>query len=198
MTTPKLHALKVAAASVLADIVTEGYERLRKDAMPVFAELRKDTGSKSLDVTLPDGAELGNLAIYAGPPTRNINFKTIAAIVVNDDPDEFVEEIRPEALLDPDLVQFVRDHMPHLLVTKIRDEHLKKLLKKIDPGGYLKDNAGTKIKVAEITRGEPTGKFAYTASSGARAAVWKAWQDGELQPLIGDLLRPALEAGEDA
>jgi hypothetical protein len=50
--------------------------------------------------------------------------------------------------------------------------------------------------VAEVTRGEPTGKFAFTAGLGARELVWQAWQDGTLQPVLGDLLKPALEAGE--
>lgn len=192
----KTHALKVAAAKVLADIVNDGYEQLRKDAEPVFADLRKDTDAKSLAVKLPDGAELGSVTIYDGPPHTQVNMKTIAAIVANDDPEEFVEELAPEALEDEHLLAFVRDQMPHLLVKKIRDGHLKKLLKRIDANGYLKDRAGTRIKVAEVTRGEPTGKFAVTVGPGARELVWQAWQDGSLQPLIGGLLKPELEAGE--
>lgn len=192
----KTHAVKVAAAKVLADIVTEGYEQLRKDAEPVFAQLRTELDVKSLSVNLPDGTELGSIAIYAGPPSTQVNMKTVAAIVANDAPEEFVEELSDEALTDENLLAFVRDQMPHLLKKKIRDAYLKKLLKQIDANGYLKDAAGTRIKVAEVTRGEPTGRFAFTAGPGAKELVWQAWQDETLQPLIGDLLKPALEAGE--
>ncbi|GGK62146.1 hypothetical protein Sme01_04120 [Sphaerisporangium melleum] len=192
----KQQALKVAAARALSDIVAEGYERIRKEAEPVFAELRKDSGTKSLDVEMPDGTVLGPLSILAGPATRKYRMSTLAAIVANDDPDELVEELRPEALTDPDLIEFVRDHMPHLLYRKIRDAHLKSLFKKTDSNGYLKDAAGTRIQVADVTRQEPTGEFRYKPDEGARAVVWKAWEAGELQPLIGDLLKPAIEAGE--
>lgn len=192
----KQHALRVAAAKVLSDIVTEGYEQIRRDAEPEFAALRRDAGAKALNAELPDGTELGSLSIYAGPPNTRVNMATVAAIVANDDPDEFVEQLTDAALADEALLEFVRDHMPHLLERKIRPDYLKKLLKRIDANGYLKDAAGTRIKVAEVTRGEPTGKFAFTAGPGARELVWAAWQDGTLQPLIGDLLKPAIEAGE--
>lgn len=197
--TAKTHAVKVAAAKVLSDIVAEGYEQLRKDAEPVFAELRIDTAAKSLNAELPDGTELGSIAIYAGPPHTQVNMKTVAGIIANDAPEEFVEALTDEALTDENLLAFVRDQMPHLIKLKIRDDYLKKTLKRIDANGYLKDAAGTRIKVAEVTRGEPTGRFAFTAGPGARELVWQAWQDGTLQPLIGDLLNPAaIEAGEQS
>jgi hypothetical protein len=194
--TPREHALRVAAASVLADIVSSGYEGLRKQAEPAFAKLRKSTGAKTLNAELPDGTELGAISIWAGPPKTTINFAALVAIVINDDPDQYVEELRPEAATDPLLLEFVRDHMPHLLVKKIDDDFLKSLIKKIDANGYLKDAAGTRIKVADVQRGEPTGRFSYKAGPGARELVWEAWQNGTLQPLIGDLLRPEIEAGE--
>ena len=192
----KTHAVKVAAAKVLSEIIAEGYERLRKDAEPVFADLRIDMDVKSLAVKLPDGTELGSIAIYDGPPKTQVNMKAVAAIVANDDPEEFIEELTPEALKDENLLAFVRDQMPHLLQKKIRDDYLKKLLKRIDSNGYLKDAAGTRIKVAEVTRGEPTGKFAFTAGPGARELVWESWQRDELEPLLGDLMKPAIEAAE--
>lgn len=191
----KTHALKVGAAKVLVDIVTEGYEQLRKDAEKEFAELRKNE-IKALAAKLLDGTEIGSIAIYDGPPNTQVNMKTVAAIVANDAPEEFVEELSDDALKDENLLAFVRDQMPHLLVKKIRADYLKKLLKRIDVNGYLKDESGTRIKVAEVTRGEPTGKFAFTAGPGAKELVWQAWQDDTLQPVLGDLLRPALEAGE--
>jgi hypothetical protein len=192
----KTHALKVGAAKVLSEIVAEGYEQLRKDAEPVFADLRIDTDAKSLAVKLLDGTELGSIAIYDGPPSTQVNMKTVASIVANDAPEEFVEELSDDALKDEHLLAFVRDQMPHLLVKRIRPDYLKKLYKRIDANGYLKDAAGTRIKVAEVTRGEPTGKFAFTAGPGAKEIIWQAWKDRTLEPVLGDLLRPAIEAGE--
>ncbi|MBO4275496.1 hypothetical protein [Microbispora triticiradicis] len=191
------HALKVAAAKVLADIVTEGYEQIRKGAEPAFATLRIKHKTQTLAAELPDGTALGTISILAGPAKRRYNMSAIAAIVANDNPEEFIEQIRPEAVTDPDLLSFVRDHMPHLLTMKIRDEHLKQVFKRVDANGYLKDAAGTRIKVAEVERGEPTGEFRYRAAPGAREAVWAAWKAGMLQPVIGDLVRPAIEAGGD-
>lgn len=193
----KQHALKVAAAKVLAAIVAEGYEQIRKDAEPVFGRLRIETDAKSLSPTLPDGTELGTISIKAGPKKTKFRMATVAAIVANDNPEEFVERLTDEAATDPELLDFVRDHMPHLIERRINDAHLKALFKKTDANGYLKDAAGTAIQVADITRGEPTGEFSYLASKSARQAVWAAWTTGELQPLIGDMLRLALGAGDE-
>jgi hypothetical protein len=192
----KTHAVKVAAAKVLSEIVADGYKQLRKEAEPVFAQLRTELDVKSLSVSLPDGTELGSIAIYAGPPKTQVNMKAVAAIVANDAPEEFVEELSDDALSNENLLAFVRDQMPHLLVRRIRPDYLKQLLKRIDSNGYLKDAAGTRIKVADVSRGEPTGEFAFTAGPGVRELVWQAWQDDTLQPIVGDLLRPAIEAGD--
>lgn len=193
----KQHALKVAAAKVLSGIVSEGYEQIRKDAEPVFAQLRIDTDAKSLSPSLPDGTELGTISIKAGPATRKWRMSAIAAIVANDDPDMLEERLTDDAAKDPDLLDFVRNHMPHLIERRINDKHLKGLFKKVDANGYLKDAAGTPIKVVDISRDKPTGDFSYLASKSARQAVWTAWESGELRPLIGDMLRLALGTGDD-
>lgn len=190
----KLHALKVAASKVLVDIVTEGYEGVRADAEQVFGAARRDHGAKTLDVALPDGTSLGTISILAGPAERKLNVSAVAAIVAQTD--GTVETLREEALTDPALLEFVRDHMPHLLETKVRPEDLKAAIKKIDADGCLKDADGKKVKVVEIKRGEPTGEFRYRSSAEARAAVRRAWQAGELQDILTDLVRPAIEAGE--
>ncbi|MER7213541.1 hypothetical protein ABT340_41310 [Streptosporangium sp. NPDC000239] len=190
----KSTALKVAAAKVLTDIVTAGYEGVRADAEQAFGAARRDTGAKTLDVALPDGTSLGTISILAGPVERKVNASAVAAVVAQSE--NLVEELHPEALADPMLIEFVRDHMPHLLVSKLPDHALKAAYKAIDKDGCLTSPDGEKVKVAEITQGEVTGKFAYRPSKDAEAAIRKAWEQGDLQNLFTDLIRPALEAGK--
>lgn len=191
----KQHALKVAASKVLVNIITEGYEGVRADAEKVFGAARRDLGAKSLDVALPDGTSLGTISILSGPAERKVNMSAVAGIVAQTS--GTVESLRPEAMTDPLLLDFVRDHMPHLIETTVRQDDLKAALKKIDADGCLKDADGKKVKVAEITRGEPTGEFRYKASPEAEAAVRRAWQSGELQEMLLALVRPAIETGGD-
>lgn len=190
----KSHALKVAAAKVLSDIVAAGYEGVRADAEQVFGAARRGTGAKTLDVALPDGTSLGTISILAGPAERKVNGSAVAAVVALSE--DLVDELRPEALTDPALIEFVRDHMPHLLVTKLPDAAVKAAMKRIDKDGYLAEPGGGKVKVAEISQGEVTGRFAYRASKEAEAAIRQAWHAGELRDLFADLIRPALEGGE--
>ncbi|GII87114.1 hypothetical protein Ssi03_51040 [Sphaerisporangium siamense] len=191
--TAKLHGLRVAAGKVLADIVTAGYEGVRADAEKVFGAARRELGAKTLDVALPDGTSLGTISILAGPAERTVNMSAVAAIVAQQS--GAVEALRPEAVTDPALLAFVRDHMPHLIETKVRQEDLKAALKRIDAEGCLNGTDGKKVKVAEVQRGEPTGEFRYRPSPEAEAAIRRAWQAGELQELLADLIRPAVEAG---
>jgi len=189
----KQHALRVAAASVLADIVTEGYEGVRADAEKAFGAARRETGAKTLDVQL-DGTSLGTVSILAGKATKKTDTATVAAIAAAEH--GTVTRLRKEALEDENLLAFVADQMPHLLETTVRDEDLKATYKAIDKNGYLKRPDGSKVKVVEATHGEPTGEFRFRASAEARAAVLAAWQRGELSELFSELVRPAIEAGD--
>lgn len=188
----KAHALKVAAAKVLSDIVTAGYEEVRADAEQVFGAARRDHSAKTLDVALPDGTSLGTISILSGPTTRKVNASAVGAVVALSE--DLVDELTPEAMSDPTLIEFVRDHMPHLLVSKLPDAAMKAAFKRIDKDGYLKRPDGTKVKVAEYTQGEVTGEFRYRASADAEAAIRKAWHAGELQDLFAEMVRPAIEA----
>jgi hypothetical protein len=189
----KDHAIKVAAAKVLTEIVTEGYERVRADAEQVFGAARRELSVKTLDPEL-DGVSLGTVSILVGPTTRTVDHGTVAAVAAATH--GTVEVFRPGALEDENLLEFVRDQLPHLLETKVRDEDLKATYKAIDKSGHLQRPDGTKVKVVEEERGEPTGEFRFRASKDARPAVLAAWHRGELQELFVEMVRPAIEAGE--
>lgn len=192
--TAKTSGLKVAAAKVLVEMVTKGYEGVRADAEKVLGATRRETGAKALDVALPDGTSLGTISILAGPTERKISVSAVAAVVAQSE--DLIEKLTDAALTDPKLIAYLRAEMPHLLVKTLPDAALKAAYKRIDDDGYLAEPDGTKVKVAEIVRGEVTGKFAYRASKEAEAAIRKAWEAGELRDLVAELVRPAIEAGE--
>ncbi|MFN2636822.1 MAG: hypothetical protein ABR585_07345 [Gemmatimonadaceae bacterium] len=188
----KLAGLKVAAAKVLVDILAAGYEGVRADAQLVFGAARRDHSAKTLDVVLPDGTSMGAIDILAAPRERKVNKSAVAAVVALSE--NLVEQLTPAALTDPELIEFLRDHMPHLLVKKLPEDALTAAYKRIDKDGYLKRPDGTKVKVAEFTYGEVSGEFRYRASAEAEAAIRRAWDAGELRDLFAELVRPAIES----
>lgn len=189
----KDHAIRVASAKVLTEIVAEGYEGVRADAEKVFGVARRVHSSKSLDPDL-DGVSLGTVSILAGAATKTVDHSTVAAVAAATH--GTVQVFRPGALDDENLLSFVRDQMPHLLETKVRAEDLSATYKAIDKDGWLKRPDGSKVKVAAVVRGEVTGEFRFRASKEAKAAVLAAWHRGELQELFVEMVRPALETGE--
>lgn len=173
-------------------MLTKGYEGVRGDAEKVFGAARRDHSAKTLDVVLPDGTSLGAIDILAGPRTRKVNGSAVAAIVVLSE--DLVERLTPAAATDPKLIEFLRDHMPHLLEKKLPEAAITAAYKKIDKDGFLKRPDGTKVKVAEFEIGEVTGEFRYRPSAEAEAAIRKAWEAGDLRDLVAELVRPAIES----
>lgn len=195
---PKQHSVRIAALRVLGDEVKTAQGISRGEAEKVFAAARNDLGMKAVDVTLNDGTPLGSVAIKAGAKTVTVKEPVLLALVAESKPGEIVEELKPGAEADPELLEWVKANRPGLLQRKVRDSYRAKVIKGVNANGEVVNTAtGELVKVAEVSHELPTGAFAYTPCAGAAEAIMRAWQRGELVDVLGDVLRPAVEAAPD-
>lgn len=196
---PRQHGQRVAALRVIGDEVKKAAATTRSQAETAFAAAHRETGMKSLDVSLDDGTSLGSIAIKVGKSTVKVYEPTLFKLVEATAPGEIVEELMPEAGSDPELLAWVRENRPDLVQRKVRDSYRAKVLKGADAKGRALDRTtGELVKVLESSTGPRTGEFAYTPCEGAAEAVMNAWRRGELADVLDEVLRPAIEAGEQS
>lgn len=202
MTTPPSEPLRIAALDALSKRVNKALADARKEAEPGFAVLRA-TGVKQLEVTLPSGDVVGTISIKAGKDTVTDDEDALLAWVAANKPEEIEHAVSPSALTRPDVIAYVRKLHPDLVGRKIRPAYKAKLLASLDEDGQLaNETTGELVQVRKVVKGKPTGEFALTfetAKKGkpnGRDQIANAWQSGAMS--ITDLIRPAIEAGEQS
>lgn len=191
-------ALRVAALRVLSDAINQEARESRAAAETEFAKLRNTAGVKSLTVSLPDGTEIGTVAIKTGAREVVFDDAAVREFASEVAPTEITETVDPSALEDPKVLEFLREHKPEAFTTSVRPAFLKSL-KPDDDGCVVNTSTGELVKVAEVTTNAPTGKFAYTPTKDAAARVVAAWRAGELGEIGGPLapeVAPAREREE--
>jgi hypothetical protein len=200
--TPPNEPLRIAALDALSKRVNKALAEARKEAEPGFATLRAQ-GVKQLEVALPSGDVVGTISIKAGKDTVTDDEDALLAWVEANKPEEIEYAVSPSALSLPDVVAYVRKLHPDLVGKKIRPAYKAKLLAGLDDDGQLvNETTGEVVQVRKVVRGKPTGEFALTfetakkGTPNGRDRIANAWQSGELS--ITDLIRPAIEAGEQS
>jgi len=200
--TPREVPLRIAALDALSKRVNKALADARQEAEPQFAALRA-AGVTQLEVALPSGAVVGKISIKAGQDTVTDDEDALLAWVEANKPEEIEHSVSPSALTRPDVIAYIRKLHPDLVGKKIRPAYRTKLLAELDEDGQLaNETTGELVQIRKVVKGQPTGAFALTfetAKKGkpnGRDQIANAWQTGELS--ITDLIRPALEAGEQA
>lgn len=189
-------ALKVAALRVLSDAINNEARENRAVAEAEFARLRTENGVKSLTVTLPDGVEVGTIAIKTG--AREVAWLENAVLSFASEvaPTEVVETVDPAVLEDPEVREWLSAHKPEAFTTTVRPGWLK-TLKPDDDGQVVNPTTGELVKVADVATAPPSGKFAYTPTKDAAARVVAAWRAGELGEIGGPLAQAVAPAAAE-
>ncbi|MEU6709913.1 hypothetical protein ABZ897_00425 [Nonomuraea sp. NPDC046802] len=202
MTTPPDESLRIAALDALSRRVNNALADARKEAEPGLAALRVK-GVKQLEVALPSGDVVGTISIKAGRDTVTDDEDALLAWVEANKPEEIEHAVSPNALDLPDVVAYIRKLHPGMVGKRVRPAYRAKLLASLDEDGQLaNETTGELVQVRKVVKGKPTGEFALTfetAKKGrpnGRDQIANAWQSGDLS--ITDLIRPALEAGEQS
>ena len=195
--TPREHALKVAALEALVEAAKKEYARARADAQEAFKTVRAD-GQSQQRVLLPDGEDIGLISIRDGGWAVDMPNGVLLAWCLEHFPEAVEEYVEPSALDSADVIDVIRDKFPELVRRRVRPSTADELVKQvIDTKGYLTDD-GEPFKVATVTPNAPTGAFAF-AGGGAqrrRDRIMTEWLAGRLAEIgFGPRALPA--GGED-
>lgn len=201
MTTPPEAAFRVAVLDALAKRVGKALADARADCTPLFAAARA-AGVKQIEVALPSGEVVGTVSIAGSEDTIKVHEQALLDWVTDNVPTEVETVVSPAALSRPDVVAYVRRFYPDLAVKQVRQVYRAKVLGRLNADGeLLVEETGEVVKLADVTKGEPSGAFRLTferAKNGkpaGRDLIAEAWASGELS--IADMLRPALEGGDE-
>lgn len=202
MLTPREHALRVTALDALSAAAKGEYERARKEAEGAFALARKE-GARQQEVLLPTGEKVGLIAIKEGRTVTIVDDAALLGFVEGVNPAGIEEYIDPEILKREDVAEVIRGVFPELVGKRVRTATRAAYVTEAEAaGGWLvNEESGEKTRVAEITKSEPTGDFAFSGgkTEQRRAATMDALRsDPELraQLLGGALALDAADGGE--
>lgn len=173
------HNVKVAVLRVRHDELTAELGAARVAAEKAYA-LHRLTGNKSVTPVLPGGIEAGTLSIERGAVDVHFDEDKFRALVDASAPDQVEDYIPASALADKRVFDLIREQLPDVVQQRINPAYrsaLKETCEETD--GWLANTAsGEKVKVASVSRHDPTGKFSYLPGKKGTAAVLAALKAG--------------------
>lgn len=193
------HTLRVAVLRVRSDELATELAAARAAAEKAYA-LHRLAGNKSVTPVLPGGAEAGTLSIERGPVDVHFDEAKLCALVEESAPDQ-IEPFLPLSVLSLKRVfDLVAEKFPELVENRINPAYRASLAEMCEEtDGKLANTAtGETVKVADVSRHDPTGKFSYTPGKKGTAAVLAALkagtvtEHGEVVPTHEDRIGDAL------
>jgi hypothetical protein len=171
--------VKVAVLRVRHDELTTELAAARAAAERVYA-LHRLAGNKSVTPVLPGGIEAGTLSIERGPVDVHFDEGKLWGLVKESAPDQIEDYIPASALADKRVFDLIREKLPELVEQRINPAYRAALAEMCEEtDGRLANTAtGETVKVAEVSRHDPTGKFSYAPGKKGTAAVLAALKAG--------------------
>jgi hypothetical protein len=173
------HTVKVAVLRVRSDELATELAAARAAAEKAYA-LHRLAGNKSVTPVLPGGIEAGTFSIERGHVDVHFDEPALLALVREAAPDE-IESFLPLSVLNlKQVFALVAEKFPDLVETRINALYRAQLAETCEEtDGRLANTAtGETVKVATVSRHDPTGKFSYLPGKKGTAAVLAALKDG--------------------
>lgn len=191
------HNVKVAVLRVRHDMLTAELGAARVAAEKAYA-VHRLAGNKSVTPVLPSGVEAGTVSIERGPVDVHFDEAKLFALVKESAPDQ-IEPFLPLSVLSLKRVfDLVAEKFPELVETRINPLYRASLAEMCEEtdGKLANTVTGETVKVADVSRHEPTGKFSYAPGKKGTAAVLAALLAGTVTE-HGDVVPVAVaRAGE--
>lgn len=168
----KQQNLRTVALHALAKLVGEAKDDARADTFTGLKELHAETGSKSLDVTLPDGTKVASISLTEGKPTPEIV-----------DRQAYLAWAQQQ---HPDMVEHV---------TRVREAYEKKLMEHAKKTGDPVDPDTGEFIPGMRVRPAPDEPKSFSVNKLDTQAIAQAWRSGQIEPLTY-LTPQAIETGE--
>jgi len=180
------HADQVAACTIKVAVLRVRHDELTAElgAARVAAEkayaVHRLAGNKSVTPVLPGGIEAGTLSIERGAVDVHFDEGKLRALVEESAPEQ-IEPFLPLSVLSLKCVfDLISEKFPDLVETRINPLYRASLAETCEEtdGKLANTVTGETVKVAEVSRHEPTGKFSYAPGKKGTAAVLAALRDG--------------------
>lgn len=188
------HNVKVAVLRVRHDALTAELGEARVAAEKAYA-VHRLAGNKSVTPVLPSGIEAGTLSIERGPVDVHFDEAKLRALVDESAPDQVEDYLPPSVLADKRVFDLIGKELPELVQRRINPAYraaLEETCEETD--GWLANTVtAEKVKVAEVSRHDPTGKFSYAPGKKGTAAVLAALKAGTVTE-HGEIVPPGGEA----
>lgn len=168
MSAPHELALRLAVHKVITDQLKAMRGQLDGQARTVL-----EPGDR-VTAKLPSGEKLGSVTLASGRVTVRVVDETA-------------------------FTRWVVERFPSEVEQVVRESFQKALLDSVKrDGGWVDKTSGEVVHVpgVAVTTGEPSPSV--RLAQGAQEAVAKAWQSGALANVLGEVLQPAIEAGDES
>lgn len=195
------HTLRVAVLRVRSDELGLELAAARAAAEKAYA-LHRLAGNKSVTPVLPGGLEAGTLSIERGVVVVHFDEVKFRALVDESAPDQVEEYLPPSVLTDKRVFDLIKKEFPELVEQRINPAYRTALAETCEEtdGWVASTVSGEKVKVAEVSRHDPTGKFSYVPGKKGTAAVLAALkagtvtEHGDIVPTLEDRIGAAVDA----
>lgn len=183
------HNVKVAVLRVRHDELTAELGAARVAAEKAYA-LHRLAGNKTVTPVLPGGIEAGSLSIERGAVDVHFDDEKLWALVRESAPDQVEDYLPASVLADKRVFDLIRKEFPELVEQRINPAYraaLAEMCEETD-GRLANTVTGETVKVAEVSRHDPTGKFSYKPGPKGTAAVLAALRAGTVNE-HGDIVQ---------
>ncbi|MFE9099917.1 hypothetical protein [Actinomadura geliboluensis] len=165
----------LVADKLHSEQAADAYDSRRKQVEAALLAAREQTGLVSAEVTLPGLGVVASVTLKKGTTQVDADEDALLATVEKHQPNEVEETIDPEVLEDPEVIAWLREHRPAAITRRVRPAWRNALLGKAKAnGGYITTDTGDKVKIADVTRHDPTGAFQLTLADTDRAELAEA------------------------
>jgi hypothetical protein len=165
------------------------YKAARELAEEALAKAYAEQGVEKCAVTIPGVGKVATVTVKAGAVEVEVDEAALLATVDKHQPDEVEDIVDPQALTDPDLLAWLREHRPDMVTRRVRPVWRAAKVKEAEENdGRILASAetGEEVTVARVIRHEPNGAFQinftpegrYLIEVAEQAAAHQADQDG--------------------
>lgn len=172
-------ARRVGIAHTRSLMAKDAYEQVKTTAAVAFAQMRR-RGIPNQEIRLPGGEKVAVISIEQGGTTMTVDTDLLTLLAAGNNPADFEDYVEVRAFTDRRVIRLIAEHFPELVGRRLSDRALAdyRLEAEENGGQVLNRKTGEREPVAEITRHEPTGKFAVRFTPKGRLLLQDALDSG--------------------
>lgn len=177
-------ARRVGIAHTRSLAARDAYEQVKSAAAVAFAQMRR-RGIPGQEIRLPGGEKVALISIEQGSTTMTVDTDLLTLLAAGNNPADFEDYVEVRAFTDRRVIRLIAEHFPELVGRRLSDRALADYRQEAEENGgqVLNRKTGEREQVAEITRHEPTGKFAVRFTAKGRQLLLDALDSGAVNEL---------------